>query len=136
MLLSTRGGGNRYIEKQKKTDGSHGSYHLGDQHLLTMEKSEQDLPMKKHGSACGIPIAAPRLDSSKGPPRKIAKSLYIFWMWKKWPEMAPNGIQEDFVELIPTLPTFCAERTWMSRIFIIFLFFGPQISGFPGPQIS
>ena len=44
--------------------------------------------------------------------------------------------QEDFFLLIQSLPTFWAERIWIFRTFIFFLFFRPQISGFPGPQIS
>ena len=50
--------------------------------------------------------------------------------------MAPDGFkwgQEDFFLLIQTLPTFWAERIWILIIFLLIC--GPQISGFPGPQI-
>ena len=45
--------------------------------------------------------------------------------------MGPDGPkwgQEDFVLLIQTLPTFWAERILILIIFIIFVFFGFQIS--------
>ena len=54
---------------------------------------------------------------------------------EKLPGMAPNGAGRLFFLLIQTLPTFWADWIWILRIFI-FRFFGPHISGFPGPQIS
>ena len=47
----------------------------------------------------------------------------------------PKWGQEDFFLLIQTLPTFWAERIWILKILIL-VFFGSQIYGFPGPQIS
>ena len=68
-----------------------------------------------------LPIPPPRVDSSKGPhrvnrahwPTKENRQnfgiLDFSGLWKKWPQMAPNGNLEAFFLLIQTLPTFWAE---------------------------
>ena len=72
-----------------------------------------------------------------GPWKKCAFCDF-FGFFRSMEKMAwdgPKSGREDFFLLIQTLPTFWAERIWILITFI-FLFFGPQISGFPGPQIS
>merc|ERR1712023_475959 len=45
-------------------------------------------------------------------------------------KMGPDGFksaQEDFFLLIQTLPTFWAERIWILRIFIFWIFWAPSL---------
>ena len=114
-----------------------------------------------HGSISDkIPIAPPRVDTSKGPNRvnrahwptkENRQNISIFLIFPVhgknglgWPQIEPGGC---FSLLTQTLPTFWAERIWILRVFIFFsIFWTPnfwisrspdlQISGFPGPQIS
>ena len=60
--------------------------------------------------------------------------LHFSGPWKNRPEMAANGAGSCFFLLIQTLPTFWAE--WILIFIFFFAFLGPQISGFPGLQIS
>ena len=45
----------------------------------------------------------------------------------------PKWGQEDFFLLIRTLPTFWAERIWILRIFIFFIFWTPNFQTPPPP---
>ena len=119
--------------------------------FFTMEQANR--------SSAHLPIAPPRVDSSKGPnrvnrahwPTKENRQNFMHFLdfsglWKKWPQMAPNRAGRIFFLLIQTLPTFRAERIWLLRIFILLICWTPhlwisrspdlQISGLPGPQIS
>ena len=64
-----------------------------------------------------------------GPPRKIRKICVLFGFFRPTQKMGPDGpkwAQEDFFLLIQTLPTFWAERIWILRIFIFWIFLGPK----------
>ena len=65
---------------------------------------------------------------------KILAFLDFAGPWEKMASDGPKWVQEDFFLLIQTLPTFWAERICILRF--VFCFFGSQISGIPGPQIS
>ena len=83
-----------------------------------------------------IPIAPPRVDSSKGPPRKIGKKIHFFAFFRPTQKMARDGPKwgrEVFFRLIQTLPTFWTERILILRFFIFGFFLDPK---FPGSQIS
>ena len=63
-------------------------------------------------------------------------SLFRFFRsMEKTASDVPKWGQDDFFLLIQTLPTFWAERIWILRNFINFIF-SSYISGFPGPQTS
>ena len=77
-----------------------------------------------------LPIAPPRVDSSKGPPRKISKILAFFAFFRPTQKMGPGGAkwgQEDFFLLIQTVPIFWAERILILRIFIFWIFWAPNL---------
>ena len=78
-----------------------------------------------------IPIAPSRMDSSKGPPRKIGKIFGFSGPRKKWPGMAPNGAGGFFFRLKKILPTFWAERILMLRICVFWIFLGPKFLAWP-----
>ena len=106
-----------------------------------------------------LPIAPPRVHSSKGPnrvnrahwPTKENSETYyylmIFPVHGKMAWVGPKWGQEFVFLLIQTLPTCWAERTWILSLFLCFVFFwipnfwisrSPefQIPRFPGSQIS
>ena len=73
-----------------------------------------------------------------GPPRKIGNLFNIFWMFSVHGKIAwdgPKWGREDFVPTNPDLADIWG-RTDLNFEFFCFCFFGSQISGFPGPQIS
>ena len=79
-------------------------------------------------------IAPPRVDSSKGPPRKIRIFFDFSGPRKKWPGMAPNGAGNVFFRLIQTLPTFWAERILIFIFFIFGIFLDPKFPDFQVPR--
>ena len=84
-------------------------------------------------------IAPPRVDSSKGPPRKIGKSLYIFAFFRPTQKMARDGPKWGREDCFPTNPDLAdiLGRTDLDfENFYILDFLGSQIPRFPGSQIS
>ena len=79
------------------------------------------------GSKILVPIGPPQVDSSKGPNRvnrapwptkENMHSFVHFGPWRKWLEMAQNGVRNFFFGPIQTLPTF-----WATGILILIISF-------------
>ena len=75
-------------------------------------------------------------------PTKENKQNFGFWaFFRPTQKMGPDGPkwgQEYFFLLIQTLKIFWAERIWIVRAFIFYMFFGSQISGLGplGPSLG
>ena len=101
------------------------------------------------GTYC-IPIPPPRVDSSKGPPRKNRQNFGTFLDFSvhgknglRWPQIGPEGFfptNPDLADILGRtdlnfenlcfLLIFWTPHFWISRSPDL------QISGFPDPQIS
>ena len=82
-----------------------------------------------------IPIAAPpRVDSSKGPPRKIGKILTFFAFFRPTQKMVWDGPKWGREVLFPTNPDLAdilGRMDFDFENFLIFGLFGSNISRFP-----
>ena len=82
-----------------------------------------------------------RVNRAHWPTKENRQILRMFCMFPVhgenglgWPQMGPGGF---LFPLIPTLPTFWAERSWILRFFFLdSKFLDVQVPRFPGSQIS
>ena len=84
-----------------------------------------------------LPIAPPRLDSSKGPARKISKIFAIFWIFPvhgknglRWPQIGPGG----FFPTNPDLADILGRTDFNFENFYFFHFLDPKILDFQVPK--
>ena len=81
-----------------------------------------------------IPIAPPRVDSSKGPPRKIGKILAFFGFFRPTQKIARDGPKWGREVLFPTNPDLAdilGRTDFDFENFYFFDFFGSQL----GPTV-
>ena len=94
-----------------------------------------------HSSICLrpvlIPIAPPRVDSSKGPPRKIGKHLAFFGFFRSMEKMAwdgPKWGREDFFPTNPDLANILGRTDLDFENFYFLHFLDPKFLDFQVPR--
>ena len=71
----------------------------------------------------GVPIAPPRVDSSKGPPREIGKSLTFFAFFRPTQKIAwdgPKWGRDVFFPTNPDLADILGDTDFDFKIFVFF----------------